>query len=81
MCQKDLASYRLRLLLSRPNADEIVNNLKLAFTGQPYHGYNTLRFVPMHRGSTYQLRCAYSDPMVPFRVFRLFASLLKLGTH
>jgi len=36
MCQKDLASYRLRLLLSRPNADEIVNNLKLAFTGEPY---------------------------------------------
>jgi len=34
MCQKDLASYRLRLLLSRPNADEIVNKLKLAFTGQ-----------------------------------------------
>ena len=32
MCQKDLASYRLRLLLSRPNADEIVNNLKLAHT-------------------------------------------------
>jgi hypothetical protein len=25
MCQKDLASYRLRLLLSRPNDDEIVN--------------------------------------------------------
>jgi hypothetical protein len=34
MCQKDLASYRLRLLLSRPNADEIVNNFKLAFAGQ-----------------------------------------------
>ena len=32
MCQKDLASYRLCLLLSRPNADEIVNKLKLAFT-------------------------------------------------
>jgi hypothetical protein len=41
MCQKDLASYRLRLLLSRSNADEIVNNLKLAFTGQLYHGYET----------------------------------------
>jgi hypothetical protein len=33
MCQKDLASYRLRLLLSRSNADEIGNNLKLARTG------------------------------------------------
>jgi len=33
MCQKDLASYRLRLLLSRLNADEIANNLKLARTG------------------------------------------------
>jgi hypothetical protein len=32
MCQKDLASYRLRPILSRPNADEIVNHLKLACT-------------------------------------------------
>jgi len=29
MCQKDLGSYRLRLLLSRPNADKIANNLNL----------------------------------------------------
>jgi hypothetical protein len=36
MCQKDLASYRLCLFLSRLNADEIVNNFKLAFTGQLY---------------------------------------------
>jgi len=41
MCQKDLASYRLRLLLSRPNADEIATNFKLTFTGQLYHGYET----------------------------------------
>jgi hypothetical protein len=40
MCQKDLASYRLRLLLSRPNADEIVNKLKLAFTGELYKDPN-----------------------------------------
>jgi len=40
MCQKDLASYRLRLLLSRPNADEIVNKIKLAFTGELHKNPN-----------------------------------------
>jgi len=28
----------------------------------------------------YQFRCAYSDPMVPFRVFRLFAFGIGVST-
>ena len=41
-----------------------------------------LSHVASHAGnSTYQLRCAYSDPIVPFRVFRLFAFVIGVSLN
>ena len=55
MCQKDLASYRLRLLLSRPNADEPDNDI----TGmKPQSKLRSIIPSALRDCSTYQFRCA-----------------------